>query len=129
VRFLILLLVYRTSRAAAAQDKQTKEVVSFRLRDGYLMVVEAKVNGAGPFRFLVDTGTTLTVVDPDLARQLQVPTVGEVNVTTVLHYRQDKLVRLQDVRLGEALVSGLGPIVDKLTRQKILAPGHSRCSR
>ncbi|HEY1253687.1 MAG TPA: retropepsin-like aspartic protease, partial [Terracidiphilus sp.] len=104
-------------------DKQTKEVIPFRLRDGYLMVVEAKVNGVGPFRFLVDTGTTRTVIDPALANQLQVPTVGEVNVTTVLHYRQDKLVRLQDVQLGDASVSGLGAMVDKLTRQKMLAPG------
>jgi hypothetical protein len=71
----------------------------------------------------VDTGTTRTVIDPDLARQLQAPAVGEVAVTTVLHYRQDKLVRLQDVRLGEASVFGLGAMVDKLTRQKMLASG------
>jgi hypothetical protein len=87
------------------------------------MVVEARVNGAGPFRFLVDTGTTRTVIDPDLANQLQLPTVGQVNVTTVLHHRQDKLVRLQDVQLDQASVSDLGAMVDKLTRQKMLAPG------
>ena len=87
------------------------------------MVVQARVNGAGPFSFLVDTGTTRTVIDPDLASQLQVPAIGEVNVTTVLHYRQDKLVRLQDVQLGEASISGLGAMVDKLTRQKMLVPG------
>ncbi len=123
VRFLILVLVIALSRAAAAQAQQTKEVISFRLRDGYLMVAQTLVNGAGPFSFLVDTGTTRTVIDPDLARQLQAPAVGEVAVTTVLHYRQDKLVRVQEVRIGRASVSGLGAIVDKLTRQKMLAPG------
>jgi hypothetical protein len=123
VRCFTLLLAIALPGALVAQDKQTKEVIPFRLRDGYLMVVEAKVNGVGPFRFLVDTGTTRTVIDPALANQLQVPTVGEVNVTTVLHYRQDKLVRLQDVQLGDASVSGLGAMVDKLTRQKMLAPG------
>jgi hypothetical protein len=123
VRFLILVLVIALSRAIAVQAQQTKEVIGFRLRDGYLMVVQVKVNGAGPFSFLVDTGTTRTVIDPDLARQLQATSAGEVAVTTVLHYRQDKLVRLQDVRLGEASVFGLGAIVDKLTRQKMLAHG------
>lgn len=123
VRFLILVLVIAFPLVATAQTKQTKETVGFRLRDGYLMIVQARVNGAGPFSFLLDTGTTRTVIDPDLARQLQAPTVGEVPVTTVLHYRQDKLVRLQDVQLGEASVSGLGAIVDKLTRQKLLASG------
>jgi hypothetical protein len=123
VQLLVLVLAIALPLAPAAQAQQTRETIRFRLHDGYLMVVQASVNGAGPFRFLVDTGTTRTVIDPDLAQQLQAPAVGEVNVTTVLHYRQDKLVRLQDVRLGEASVSGLGALVDKLTRQKMLAPG------
>ena len=123
VQYLVLMLVVALPAALVAQAQQTKETIRFKLHDGYLMVVEARVNGAGPFSFLVDTGTTRTVIDPELASQLQVPAVGEVNVTTVLHYRQDKLVRLQDIRLGQASVSGLGAIVDKLTRQKMLAPG------
>jgi hypothetical protein len=123
VRFLVLVLVIALPEVLAAQVQQTEEIIGFRLRDGYLMVVQSMVNGAGPFSLLVDTGTTRTVIDPDLARQLQAPGVGEVAVTTVLHYRQDKLVRLQDVRLGQASVSGLNAIVDKLTRQKMLAPG------
>ena len=123
MQYLVLVLVIALPAALAAQAQQTKETIRFKLHDGYLMVVEARVNGAGPFSFLVDTGTTRTVIDPDLAHQLQTPPVGEVKVTTVLHYRQDKLVRLQDVRLGEASVPGLGAMVDKLTRQKMLAPG------
>jgi hypothetical protein len=123
VRCLFLILGLALPGALAAQVNQTNQVIKFQLRDGYLIVVQTMVNGAGPFSFLLDTGTTRTVIDPDLARQLQAPAVGEVAVTTVLHYRRDKLVRLQDVRLGEASVSGLGAIVDKLARQKMLAPG------
>ena len=123
MRWLIPALMIALTGAVAAQGQQAKEVIRFRLRDGYLMVVQTMVNGAGPFSFLVDTGTTRTVIDPELALQLQAPAVGEVPVTTVLHYRQDKLVRLQDVQLGDASVSSLGAMVDKLTRQKMLAPG------
>jgi hypothetical protein len=93
------------------------------LQDGYLMVIPAMINGIGPFNFLLDTGTTQTVIDPDLARQLQTPTIGDVAITTVLHMRQDKLVQLRDVSLGHSSVAGLGAVVDKLARQKILAPG------
>ena len=93
------------------------------MRDGYLMVIPVMVNGAGPFNFLLDTGTTRTVIDPDLARQLQTPTIGDVAITTVLHMRQDKLVQLRDLSLGGSSVAGLGAVVDKLARQKILAPG------
>ncbi len=123
VRWIILVLLIVLPESLIPQVQQTKETIGFRLRDGYLMVVQAMVNGAGPFSFLLDTGTTRTVIDPDLALQLQTPAVGEVPVTTVLHYRQDRLVQLQDMRIGEASVSGLGAIVDKLVRQKLLAPG------
>lgn len=107
----------------AAQVLQSKDIVKFRLHDGYLILVQTTVNGVGPFDFLLDTGTTRTVIDPDLARQLRAPVIGEVSLTGVLHVRQDELVRLENVRLGEASLAGVGAAVDKLTRQKILAPG------
>lgn len=107
----------------AAQVPQSNDIVKFRLRDGYLILVQTRINGVGPFDFLLDTGTTRTVIDPDLARQLQAPVIGEVSLTGVLQVRQDKLVRLKDVRLGEASLTGVGAAVDKLTRQKMLASG------
>ncbi len=120
VSFVVLFMLHVT---LPAQVTQANEVVRFRLRDGYLMIIPVTVNGIGPFNFLLDTGTTRTVIDPDLARQLQAPAIGEAAITTVLHVRQDKLVRLQEVRLGRSFVADLGAVVDALTRQKILAPG------
>jgi hypothetical protein len=107
----------------AAQVPQSNDIIKFRLRDGYLIVVQTRINGVGPFDFLLDTGTTRSVIDPDLARQLHAPVIGEVSLTGVLHVRRDDLVRLEDVRLGEASLAGVGAAVDKLTRQKMLAPG------
>jgi hypothetical protein len=107
----------------AAQVGQSNDITKFRLRDGYLIIVQTMVNGAGPFTFLLDTGTTRTVIDPSLARQLRAPVIGEASLTTVLHVRQDKLVRLNEVQVGDAVVSDLGAMVDNLTRIKIEAPG------
>jgi len=121
--FLLLVLVVVLPEALAAQVKQAGEIVRFRLRDGYLIVVQTMVNGSGPFSFLLDTGTTRTVIDPELARLLQAPVVGKASLTGILHLRLDELVRLEDVRLGGVSSSGLGAIVDKLARQKTLAPG------
>ena len=87
------------------------------------MIVQAMVNGIGPFNFLLDTGTTRTVIDPVLAQQLSAPVLGEVAVTGTLHQRQDKLVMLKELQLGESSVSSLGAVVDKIARQKLLAPG------
>jgi hypothetical protein len=122
-RCLTLVLLIALPAAVVAQDKQTKDVIGFRLRDGYLIVVQTIINGVGPFSFLLDTGTTRSVIDPELARQLQAPVIGQASLTGVLHVRQDELVRIQDERLGGVSVSNLAAIVDKLARQKILAPG------
>jgi gag-polyprotein putative aspartyl protease len=122
-RILLLTLAVALAEALAAQGKQASEIIRFRLRDGYLIVVQTMVNGSGPFSFLLDTGTTRTVIDPELALQLQAPVLGKASLTGVLHVRQDELVRLEDVRLGTTSLSGLGAVVDKLARQKMLAPG------
>src|ERR1700733_2035917 len=122
-RCLLLILPFALADPLASQVRQSKDLVKFRLRDGYLILVQAKINGGGPFDFLLDTGTTRTVIDPELARQLQAPVIGEASLTGVLHVRRDELVRLEDLGLGEASLSGVGAAVDQLTRQKLLAPG------
>jgi hypothetical protein len=109
--------------ALPAQAKQPTETIRFRLRDGYLIVVQTMVNGSGPFSFLLDTGATRTIIDPELAEQLQAPVVGKASLTGVLRVREDELVQIREVRLGAVSSSGLGAVVDKLGRQKTLAPG------
>ncbi|MGA2352387.1 MAG: retropepsin-like aspartic protease, partial [Terracidiphilus sp.] len=109
--------------ALAAQVKQTNKIINFRLRDKYLIVVQTTVNGVGPFSFLLDTGATHTVIDPDLARQLQASVIGEASLTTVSDVRNDRLVRLKQVRVGDSEVSELGAIIDKLDDVKLKAPG------
>jgi hypothetical protein len=120
---LFLLLPLALPAILAAQVLQSNDIVNFRLRDGYLILVQIRINGVGPFDFLLDTGTSRTVIDPDLARQLRAPVIGEVSLTGVLHVRRDELVRLEEVRLGEASLSSVGAAVDKLDQQKMLAPG------
>src|SRR5215475_1675051 len=43
-----------------------------RLVAGALLIVPVKINQAGPFDFMVDTGSQLNVIDPALAAQLAV---------------------------------------------------------
>jgi hypothetical protein len=107
----------------AAQMLRSNDIVKFRLQDKYLIVVQTMVNGVGPFNFLLDTGATHTVIDPDLARQLQLPVIGEASLTTVLDVRHDRLVRLKSVRMGNSEVSELGAVIDKLDQVRLKAPG------
>jgi predicted aspartyl protease len=123
LRCLLVVAVIALPGTLAAQARQSKDIVSFQLRDKYLIVIQTTINGAGPFSFLLDTGATHTVIDPRLARQLQTSVIGEASLTTVSDVRKDKLVRLRRVRVGRSEVSELGAIIDKLDDVRLKAPG------
>jgi hypothetical protein len=50
-------------------------------RDGKLMMVQARVNGAGPFWFIVDSGASRSVIDPTLAAELKLDITGRGTTT------------------------------------------------
>jgi len=107
----------------AAQGKQSSDIIKFKLGDGYLIIVQAMLNDAGPFNFLLDTGATHTVIDPSLARQLQLPVIGKASLTTVSDVREDQLARLKAVLVGRSEISELGAVIDRLDQVKLKAPG------
>jgi predicted aspartyl protease len=85
------------------------------------LVVDVRVNDAGPFPFVFDTGATLTCVDEALARELQLPEAAGVlgfgggvrGLGTI------RLVDIDTVSLGQATVRGLrGCTVDLAPMQK-----------
>jgi hypothetical protein len=65
-----------------------------------LIVIPVKVNQAGPFDFMVDTGSQITVIDPLLAAELDLKrqgTVGLVSVASYTHASITVLDRLEAV--------------------------------
>ena len=56
--------------SAEARCPGNVESVPLRAVNGYQMIVDVKVNHSGPYRFLVDTGTQFTMIDPSLAAEL-----------------------------------------------------------
>ena len=120
---ILILTALALTAALPAQAKEPNDIVRFRLRDKYLILVQTTVDGAGPFPFLLDTGSTHTVIDPGLAQQLRTPVIGETSLVTVSDIHKDRLVRLDKVRVGNSEVSELGAIIDKLDEVKLRAPG------
>ncbi|HYK36721.1 retropepsin-like aspartic protease [Alloacidobacterium sp.] len=88
-----------------------------RLVAGALLIVPVTINQAGPYDFMVDTGSQLNVIDSALAAQLHVKSqakVGLVATTTVI---QASVVVLDSLETGTqsvarplAVVQDLGPI-------------------
>jgi hypothetical protein len=57
--------------------------VPLRMVNRYQMIVEVSLNDSGPYNFLLDTGTQITMIDSSLAAALQLDTHGTAVVAGV----------------------------------------------
>ena len=121
-----------------------------------LIVIPVKVNHAGPFDFIVDTGTQITAVDPSLASELSLKPQGTValvsaashahaaitvvnTLETAFHLVERPLVIIQDLApfqaadsrirgvLGENFLAHFDLLIDY--RQKLLCLDDKRTMR
>ena len=71
------------------------------------MTVDVRVNGRGPYRFVVDSGADSSVVGLRIARDLQLP----LGTPTILHATTDSArvdrVRVAELQLGSTTISDL----------------------
>ena len=70
-------------------------------------VVELKINGKGPYRFILDTGAVTTVVSDELSRELSLTPPAGVQVATVGGGPAPAIIVIHDVRIGDALLEDL----------------------
>lgn len=69
-----------------------------------LIVIPVKINHSGPFDFMVDTGTQLTIVDPALASQLGLKFQGTVGLVATANYLQASVAVLDTLQVGSHAV-------------------------
>lgn len=74
----ILTLLLAAQFASAQTSDPTKVSIDLRTMRP---IVEVFVNGEGPFKFVLDTGASQTMISFDLAKRLQLPQEGTVMVT------------------------------------------------
>jgi predicted aspartyl protease len=86
--------------------------------DGHMMFVNVKVNGCGPFRVMVDTGCSISVVSPELAEAVGAVTPdpdeedGSIVAVNGLGDPTDmKRVLLGSVELGSVRFEGVRAVV------------------
>ncbi len=74
----------KTERALLAVDASAaaQTCTPFRYID-HRMIVSVRVNGYGPFDFLLDTGTQMSILDPYAADLSHVAAFGKVNLSGV----------------------------------------------
>ncbi len=57
--------------------------LQLRVVNRHQMIVSVSINHEGPYNFLLDTGTQMTMVDPGLSATLKLSTVGAAEVASV----------------------------------------------
>jgi len=77
-----------------------KSVLKFRLVQDFGVIVPVFINGQGPYEFLLDTGTTSTVIRPELASALKLQAINRLMLTTVTGSQAVPRSYLESVTLG-----------------------------
>lgn len=105
--FLILTCTVAAEQALPSerQIQINSEVTVPMLDVGGRPVVELSINGTGPYRFIVDTGASTTVVADDLIAELKLPDDGPVRLEKLTI--DGATIRDVTVARGGAMLAGL----------------------
>ncbi len=111
-KWLIVVICFAVTLgtgAAAPSDAGVTAIlpVSFTTINEYMVVLPVEVNGSGPYCFLLDTGTSRSVIDRPMAEQLALPQVGQGRAVGVEESVAVTLVRSESVSTGPATVRNL----------------------
>ncbi len=87
ISFKLFATLVLTATAASTLTAETHcpgnaASVPLRIVNRHQVIVPVSINHAGPFNFLLDTGTQMTMLDPALAATLQLSTSGTAEVAS-----------------------------------------------
>jgi hypothetical protein len=66
--------------------------------------ISVTINRSGPFEFMVDTGSQITIIEPSLAAELNLAAMGRVGVTSDVRRAEGEMVRLDLIEAGSGSV-------------------------
>ena len=90
------------------------EVLDANIDRSLRMTLPVMIDGHGPFKFFVDTGSQSTVISKDVSRQLDLPSDGSATLVSVARRTQVDLVQLDGLMLGNRVINGLSaPLLDR----------------
>jgi Aspartyl protease len=87
-----------------------------------LIVIPVRINQAGPFDFMVDTGSQVTVIDPSLASELNLKPQGRVGLVSVASFAQAPVTVLDRLEAGSKVVDKAFVVVHDLGQIRAADP-------
>src|SRR5580704_3352128 len=104
-RYLMPLVFSSFMCAEGPAAPSTLSEIHFRSPHGSSIVVPVYMNENGPFDFLLDTGSTITFIDPELLRSLKLDVIEGGTVTALTGKTAIPLAIAQTVSVGPLIQS------------------------
>jgi hypothetical protein len=121
LRVSVLLFVAVAGIGTAVAEPNVS-VARLRAVSDALNVVSVKVNGAGPFEFVLDTGSTSTTIDSELAARLRLVSTGSATSVSPWKSSAIPIVRADRLEVEKATVRDLDLSVERLDWLKSICP-------
>lgn len=102
MRWSITLLLMFAGVPPPLGARSSPSVLPFWLAGNGAIVVPVTIEGHGPFRFLLDTGSSRSAISSELATRLRRPSVGQTMMVTPSGRVKRPVTRLERVVLGTA---------------------------
>ncbi len=75
--------------------------IKFKLLRDFLIVIPVSIDGHGPYNFIFDTATTMTTIDPALARELNLKVSGSTTIITASGTNEASHAAVESISIGE----------------------------
>ena len=111
--FLIALMLRLASVAECPAN-----TIHFKSPHRAMIVVEVRVNGLGPYPFLLDTGATSSAVDPQLSTELALPLAQSARLASWNDTTDARRVAVESLSLGPIDSGPLNVLVQPLLEFK-----------
>jgi hypothetical protein len=87
------------------------KAIPLRKLNEHQMIVSVSINRSGPYDFLIDTGTQMTVVDRALAADLHLATTGKANVAGISFQGNAAFAQIDSLEVGDQMAANQGVVV------------------
>jgi hypothetical protein len=120
LNLLLLIIPHAIAFADPALCPAGSATIPFHSAGGSLIAVSVYINHSGPYEFTVDTGSEITVVEPELASEARLQPQGSIRMAFVTNSAQANLVKAESVDAGSVAVPDLVMAVAGLNQIQML---------
>jgi hypothetical protein len=118
VATLVVLFLLRLAVVA----EHPKNIIHFKSPHRSMIVIDVRVNGRGPYPFLLDTGATSSAVDPELSTVLHLSVAPGARLASWTDTSDVRRVVVEDLSLGSIDSGPLNVLVQPLLEFKAFDP-------